>query len=365
MSVHISLALVAAWALWWVSTVLYGLALRVAVARDPTSPDAASPLVALALSWACFAAGLLLCACMRPQSVRDALSRSLWADPWVHVQAVAHWLGTLCTTEALIAGSLPLVYAIKACETLTTALAARALLGWRISWPQAAALVPVVAGLGLASLRASPLTAGARALVAGAGAALLSNAAFSLRAAAAKRALASARGAPSVDALGLLAAAHGAGLLLTSAALALVLLLGQGAGLAPLAALVPHARAVALAALGCAGLNAGSFLVLRDVSAVTHALGNVLNRVAVVAVATWAAGDALSPLQTIGAVVATAGVGAYFAAGAAAAPAAVEAPQPDAGDPWRVWRRVAAGYAGTLLVVLVWASASLAQGDSG
>lgn len=170
---------------WYICTSVFSISAKQALAGSDKVQHApvATPL---SLGILCFAAGLLLTSANRPKLWCNLPSVLLTVDPPQMLMSLAHTVGTLLTLSALANGSLAVTYAVKACEPLTTAALTALVLGTAYTPWQLLALVPVAAGLAIASSPGlAPSTGGTPPrgglLLAGALPAILSNVMFSAR----------------------------------------------------------------------------------------------------------------------------------------------------------------------------------------
>ena len=240
-----------------------------------------------------------------PKESREATVVTRWLALW-------YTLGFVFTNAALALASAPFVETVKAAEPISTVALAAALLGERESLGSYLSLLPVCAGVGMASMSGDSFNGGAFVL------SLLANLGFSARAVLAKRLRSvQAGGGGGGDDVRLFFAVSVQGAMMLLPAAALVdggTLLAAPAGFAWGA----YVARLALNGLAYSVYNLLSFMVLSRVNVATHAVLNAVRRLLMIVFTSYYFGELRTTLNTVGVVVAVGGVCLYALAGAAA-----------------------------------------------
>lgn len=240
-----------------------------------------------------------------PKESREARVVTRWLALW-------YMLGFVFTNAALSLAGAPFVETVKAAEPISTVALAAALLGERESLGSYLSLLPVCAGVGMASMGGDSFNTGAFVL------SLLANIGFSARAVLAKRLRGvQAGGGGGGDDVRLFFAVSVQGAMMLLPAAVLIdggTLLAAPTGFA-WGAYVAH---LALNGLAYSVYNLLSFMVLSRVNVATHAVLNAVRRLLMIIFTSYYFGELRTTLNSVGVVVAVGGVCLYALAGNAA-----------------------------------------------
>ncbi|CAM9711765.1 unnamed protein product [Choristocarpus tenellus] len=222
--------------------------------------------------------------------------------------AFLHMCTHITAVLALGAGAVSFTHIVKAAEPVFTAGFSALLLGQVFAVPVYLSLLPIIAGVGLASLKELSFSWVAF------GNAMGSNTASSLRGIMGKKQMGQPVG-ENMSAANLYAVLT----IISFAFLAPAALLVEGAKIKPAwdAAIAAGATAKGLSStIGFAGLfyylyNEVAFLALSSVNAVTHAVGNTIKRVVIIVAACIAFKTPMNPLSVAGSTIAILGTLLY------------------------------------------------------
>ncbi|KAG5178423.1 triosephosphate/phosphate translocator [Tribonema minus] len=222
--------------------------------------------------------------------------------------AMAHCFAHLAAVVSLGAGAVGFVQIVKAAEPLFTAALSAALLGQVLAWPVYLTLLPVVAGVAVASLQELSFSATALA------AAMCSNTFAATRSVIGKRAMGRDKG-ENMDAGNLYAVmTMMATCVLTPLALVLEGPKLRGLWAAAVAAGASPGRLwrdIALSGVFFYLYNEVAFYCLNAIHPLTHGIGNTIKRVVMIAVSVIAFHHRFTPLGVVGSATAIGGVLLY------------------------------------------------------
>jgi solute carrier family 35 protein E1 len=230
---------------------------------------------------------------------------------WKALSKVAafHGLGQLATVMAMGLGSVSFVNVVKALEPVCTALIALLVTGVGLPWQVWLSMLPVCAGVGMASLSELSFTWACF------GAAMTSNVVYATRGVLSKISMTMDDAGENMDAANTYAVVTGIAFLFTLP-IALVLEGAKvGAGLAAVTAAGWTMGKLAYMVL-CTGLlyytyNEMAFLVLGSVAPITQSVGNTVKRVVVIVAAALVFRTPMTPMGIAGSTVAILGVLLY------------------------------------------------------
>jgi solute carrier family 35 protein E1 len=230
---------------------------------------------------------------------------------WKALSKVAafHGLGQLATVMAMGLGSVSFVNVVKALEPVCTALIALLVTGVGLPWQVWLSMLPVCAGVGMASLSELSFTWACF------GAAMTSNVVYATRGVLSKMSMTMDDAGENMDAANTYAVVTGIAFLFTLP-IALVLEGAKvGAGLAAVTAAGWTMGKLAYMVL-CTGLlyytyNEMAFLVLGSVAPITQSVGNTVKRVVVIVAAALVFRTPMTPMGIAGSTVAILGVLLY------------------------------------------------------
>jgi len=223
--------------------------------------------------------------------------------------AVFHGAGQLATVVAMGLGSVSFVNVVKALEPIFTAFIGVAVTSVALPWQVAASMIPVCAGVGLASVSELSFTWGCF------GCAMLSNLVYATRAVLSKIAMDSSDKGENMDSANTFAVVTLISCLYTLP-IALVLEGPKlGAGLAVVKAAgwtwAKLAQMVTATGLLYYTYNEMAFLVLGSVAPITQSVGNTIKRVVVIVAASIVFRTPMTPMGIAGSAVAILGVLGY------------------------------------------------------
>jgi len=223
--------------------------------------------------------------------------------------AIFHGLGQLATVVAMGLGSVSFVNVVKALEPIFTAIIGMAVTGVMLPWQVSASMIPVCAGVALASVSELAFTWGCF------GCAMASNVVYATRAVLSKISMDGADKGENMDAANTFAVVT---LIAFFYCLPIALIVEGGkigAGLAAVKAAgwsnLKLAQMVGATGLLYYTYNEMAFLVLGSVAPITQSVGNTIKRVVVIVAASIVFRTPMTSMGMIGSSVAIGGVLVY------------------------------------------------------
>ena len=236
-----------------------------------------------------------------PSSVSARLRAEVSRDTMV--VGGLHLVATALTNVSILVTTLAYAHTIKATEPIFTSILSRQLLSERLPWIAHAAIVVVVVGVALTSYSEAEPS------VVGLAAALIANVASATRAVLFKRAYGHSSAAQAFGRMSLVATMLLTPILLLAMVVVPDLPLGAGVTPAPWTAYV--AWMITVASVLNAGYFTCSFHVLTFMHAVSHALVNVMKRVAIIVTSMVLFHTPATTANMVGIAIANVGIGIY------------------------------------------------------
>eukprot|EP00285_Hemiselmis_virescens_P019236 CAMPEP_0173392240 /NCGR_PEP_ID=MMETSP1356-20130122/18841_1 /TAXON_ID=77927 ORGANISM="Hemiselmis virescens, Strain PCC157" /NCGR_SAMPLE_ID=MMETSP1356 /ASSEMBLY_ACC=CAM_ASM_000847 /LENGTH=408 /DNA_ID=CAMNT_0014349985 /DNA_START=52 /DNA_END=1278 /DNA_ORIENTATION=- len=223
--------------------------------------------------------------------------------------ALFHGCGQLATVMSMSLGSVSFVNVVKALEPIFTAFIGVAVTGVALPWPVAASMIPVCAGVGLASVSELSFTWGCF------GAAMLSNLVYGTRAVLSKIAMDGSDKGENMDSANTFAIVTLIACLYTIPIAAVLEYSKWGAGLAAVKAAgwswAKFAQMTTATGLLYYTYNEMAFLVLGSVAPITQSVGNTIKRVVVIVAASIVFRTPMTAMGIAGSSIAILGVLLY------------------------------------------------------